>query len=628
MRKEHMGNAPGAAAVPVVPLQTQIPAAAQSEKPAEILYESKEIVFMSDVPIVLENTAIIMDRTKDKVFARCGFRSMTEAAIKAVLVEITCEDVWGSALGEPIAFQYLDLKTARDSKFGQTDLIDLPEKTTRKIQVAVKKVLFADGSVVSGGGADFTMPAPVLLEEHLGSDDLAAEYARETTAKARFLPKDAGRYWLCTCGALNEGAEEKCHDCGCTREQLTAALDLDTLQANMTVFAEEKKAAEEKAAEQARLEQEQKDRERELAEKQTRSKKRRKKTVTTIIILLIVSAVLACGTIFFGIPYYKYRAACDALENGRYDEAYVAFASLNGFMDSVDLANRAVYEKAVTAMEEKRYDDAIRLFEAMDGHRDSEDLLLECKYLRADQYQADKKYMEAYELFVKLGDYKESKNEVLATILLWESRALGSYTTTDANAFSRTVKLDPSQYESFYTTILLYLNAHEDSTYWVEGAGESLSQNVQTMLKMLPSTYKDTATLLKLFNLLASEWTEFDELFRDNETLMRQCWSLPFIQDMAEHDGAITYFLEGYWTGSGYYLNFYPDENGLTYSNFDLPWVAEPYGTKYYVIDDMIYYWADENINHLAKVFRFEIVDYDTIKVFCYKNNRTYTMYR
>lgn len=658
--KEIIGNDSGAAAVPAAPQPTPIPVVApkpvqaapakpvpapaqaeQTEKPIETLHESKEMVFMSDVPLVLENTAIIIDRMKDKLFARCTFRSITDKAIKAVLIEITCQDVWGSTLGEPIAFQYLDLRTKRDTKFGQTNPIEIVDKTTRKIKVSVKKVMYADDTVVSGSDGSFTMAAPILLSQQLGSEELAAEYARETTQRAKFVLNETDRYWFCTCGSLNETSEEKCHLCGCTKEQLTVALNPDALQTNMINFAAQKKAAAEKAQaeqaerirraeEQVMLEQERKEREIKLAESLEKSKKRRKKTVRAIIISLIVIAILGCGTVFFGIPYFNYQAACDALDNGEYDTAHQAFVALGNFMDSEEMANKSLYEKGKAALKNKQYDSAIQIFGNLGDYKDSEDQVLEAKYLKADKYQTDKKYKEAYQLFVELGNYKESQDEVLATILLWQAEALGSSTTSAASTFSKTVKLTSSQYEMFYSTILLYINAHEDADYWYFWGGENASKNVQTMLKMLPTSYKDTNTLLKLFNLLAVDFGGYEELFRDNESLMRQCWSLAFVQDLAKQDSAISYFLEGYWTtySSDYYLNFYESDSGGTSSSFNLPWVAEPAGTKYYDIEDMIYYWDDDDSNHLAKVYRFEFVDYDTIKVFCYKNNRTYTLYR
>lgn len=659
--KEIIGNGAGAVTAPVVAQPTSAPVAAptpvqttpakltpaptpieQTEKPIETLYESKEMVFMSDVPIVLENSAIIIDRTKEKLFARCTFRSITDKAIKAVLIEITCQDVWGSTLSEPIAFQYLDLRTQRDTKFGQTNPIDIVDKTTRKIQVSVKKVLLADDTVVSGGGVAFTMPAPVLLSQQLGSPELAAEYARETTQRAEFVLRETDSYWFCTCGSLNTTAEEKCHLCGCTKEQLIAALDPATLQTNMMNFAAQKKAAAEKAQaeqaerirqaeEQVRLEQERKEREIKIAESLEKSKKRRKKTVKVVIISLIIIAILGCGTVFFGIPYFNYRAACDALDNGEYDTAHQAFVALGNFLDSEEMANKSLYEKGKTALKHEQYDSAIQIFGSLGGYKDSEDQVLESKYLKADKCRTDKKYEEAYQLFVELGNYKESQDEVLATILLWEAEVLGSPSSIAANTFAKTVKLSSSHYEMFYSSILIFLNAHDNADYWCYKSGifKNASKNVQTILKMLPASYKDTNTLLKLFNLLAKDSGSCEELFLDNETLMRQCWSLAFLQDMAAQDYASSYFLKGSWTGSGYYLNFYEKEgDGRTYSEFDLPRVSQPSGTKYYDIEDMIYYWDNKYYEHLAKVFRFEIVDYDTIEVFCYKNNRTYTLYR
>lgn len=440
--KEIIGNDSGAAAAPAAPQPAPIPVVAptpvqaapikpvpapaqaeQTEKPIEALHESKEMVFMSDVPIVLENTAIIIDRTKDKLFARCTFRSITDKAIKAVLIEITCQDVWGSTLGEPIAFQYLDLRTKRDTKFGQTNPIDLPDKTTRKIQVAVKKILFADDSVVSGGAAAFTMPAPVLLSKHLGSDALAAEYARETSPKAQFVLEASNGYWRCACGALNTGAEEKCYNCGCTKEQLTAALNPETLNANMVRFAEAKRAAAEKAQaeqaerirqaeEQVRLEQARKEQEFKIAENLERKKKRRKKTVTAIIVSLVIVALLGCGVVFFGIPYFNYQAACNALDDGQYDVAYQAFLDLDGFLDSDEMALETLYKKGKALLKEEKFDQAISVFEEIEDYEDSAEMITESQYLKACSYLEKKNYKQAISIFEDISYYKNSADKI------------------------------------------------------------------------------------------------------------------------------------------------------------------------------------------------------------------------
>ena len=98
---------------------------------------------------------------------------------------------------------------------------------------------------------------------------------------------------------------------------------------------------------------------------------------------------------------------------------------------------------------------------------------------------------------------------------------------------------------------------------------------------------------------------------------------------LAARDEALYYFLESYWTTSNgyYYMNFYENSNGGTTSDHTLPWVAQPYGTKYFEIIDSVYCWANDS-GPLAEVYRIEIIDYDTLEVYCYQDNQTYTLYR
>jgi hypothetical protein len=89
-------------------------------------------------------------------------------------------------------------------------------------------------------------------------------------------------------------------------------------------------------------------------------------------------------------------------------------------------------------------------------------------------------------------------------------------------------------------------------------------------------------------------------------------------------------FLDGYWeTSDGkYYLSFYENDEGGTSTTYNLPWVEEPSGTVYFNIENLIYIYEDANGNELAKVYRFTITDFNTISVYCYKDSRTYKLYR
>lgn len=408
--------------IPVTPAKT-VQVDEEGLKPIETLYETKELVFYADTPIVLENTALIIDRTKDKLFARCTFRSITDKEIKAVLIEITCFDVWGSQLGDPVPFQYLDLKTKQETTFGQTVPVEITDKTTCKISLVIKKILFADNSVANGGERNFTLPAPVLLTDHLQSKDLAEEYARETSKKAKFVPQYGEHYWRCTCGSINTSEEQRCYQCGCTQELLNSSLNPEQLGTNMANFLAEKKAKEAKAQaeqeerirlaeEQVRIEQAKKDEEiRKLAE-QEKKKKRRKKVVIISITSIIVAAAIALLVVFFGIPYFNYQSACSALDRGEYDTAYQAFLELNGFMDSEEMANKALYKKAKNLLKEEKFDQAIAVFEDIEDYEDSTDMIIEARYLKACDYLDNKKYTQAVDLFEDISYYKNSGDKI------------------------------------------------------------------------------------------------------------------------------------------------------------------------------------------------------------------------
>ena len=58
----------------------------------------------------------------------------------------------------------------------------------------------------------------------------------------------------------------------------------------------------------------------------------------------------------------------------------------------------------------------------------------------------------------------------------------------------------------------------------------------------------------------------------------------------------ISAFLESNWTtyDGEYYLNFYEeDDDGSTWSEFNLPWAVESKGTEYYDIVSGMHIWAD-----------------------------------
>lgn len=321
----------------------------------------------------------------------------------------------------------------------------------------------------------------------------------------------------------------------------------------------------------------------------------------------------------------RYSEAEAALDRGDYHSAISLFEALGDYSDSRERIYEAKYALAEKAMQDEDYLSAIDLFTEAEGYSDSADRILQAKYRLADEYRKSGEYEEAYALYSELGEYMDSTEQLFSVVLQWEEAALDFTTSREvAVSLSETVTLTPSQYEYFYQTILGRIESNNCLSFW-----SYYSPRALLLFEMLPSWYEDTALYIELFSI--SDDRNNSNLFTKYEDLMRRCWpSIALVRELAEQDNYIIAFLVGDWkTANGsYYLEFYENGDGSTHSHYNLPWVAEPSGTKYYDIRSMVYCWISEDSELLAEVYRFEIVDYDTLKVYCYKDGKTYTLYR
>ena len=335
----------------------------------------------------------------------------------------------------------------------------------------------------------------------------------------------------------------------------------------------------------------------------------------------VLIAAVVCLVIFLFIPMNKYNTACTALDNKEYDAAYQQFVELGGFSDSKEKAKETLYKKGEYLLESKNYDDAIDTFTQLGDYKNASEMVLESKYQKAYNYREESNYEYAYKYFEQISDYKDSKTQLDAALIMWEADVLGDGSTAQSYRFKETVELTSDQYYLYYGTLELYISGHSTADDWTYDNYEVM----QDMFSLLPATYEDTATYKKLFDVLLEDEAA---LFRDNVSLLKQCWSLDFIQSLAQTDYCISEFLLGNWsTWSGNnYMNFYEEDNGISVS-YNLPH-EQPAGTKYYDIQGMTFVFLDENSKVLSNVYDISITDYNTIRVFCYSNNQTYTLYR
>ena len=92
-------------------------------------------------------------------------------------------------------------------------------------------------------------------------------------------------------------------------------------------------------------------------------------------------------------------------------------------------------------------------------------------------------------------------------------------------------------------------------------------------------------------------------------------------------DSYIELFMLGKWSDAdgGKYIRFYP-KDGSTWSQYALP--NPDVDHDYYNIKNLEYIFTDENHNLVAKVYKFEFVDANTVKVYAYEDGQTYTLKR
>ncbi len=324
-------------------------------------------------------------------------------------------------------------------------------------------------------------------------------------------------------------------------------------------------------------------------------KKKKSKSKIIAIVSIILVLVIAVGTVgvVFGIPYFKYVKAKELLEQGEFDQAKDAFFKLDGFMDSEELAKEALYRKAGKFFEEGKYKDA-------------------------------------YKIYKELKDYEDTQEKTAECIYAWVDALFEIGSATSSAEFKDTVKLTEEHYKTVYNTIREQIDSHTDFDYWDDSwFNTENSQTLCNILEALPYDYEETARYKKLFGIFSSsEIHPLAEYIPDNLDYFESVWDIEVVKDFLTINDSLEGFLVGYWTDNdGYFLSFEQNSPGIS-TNFNIPWVEEPDGTKYYDIVDNIFMWTDYNNQELAKVFKITVVDFNTIKVYSYKNNRTYTLTR
>ena len=264
------------------------------------------------------------------------------------------------------------------------------------------------------------------------------------------------------------------------------------------------------------------------------------------------------------------------------------------------------------------------------------------------------KYVEGIQMLDELGNYKDSRTQILNTI----EKLIGMEKSTavfDLNIINNFVKCkDDPRYE---TLAKAYVNRIVSYSVPIPSFDSVACQEFPSLIKdslydFINSFAQDIKTVddyslesrmawagnkLNRFTKYLTDDAELELIekfmtfsYREqlSEDEKRQLWEYQFVQDYLTHDWNIWDFMVGNWTTSdGMYFTMSKADDGGYNASYNLPTPSVP-GAAYINFRDKIFTFDDKDLHELAKVYKFTFTSYDKANVYCYSNNRTYTVTR
>ena len=381
------------------------------------LFTLQENLYVETSPVVISAGALFKDNKSEKIFIQLKIKNISNDVIKAVKISIEQFDTAGNLIDTDVNYEYLDLSVERNSEFGQKNPIVLKNKSTRSVKIKVEKVVFVNNKVWDfNGGVWEPLVCSETLETLLNNDaELVKQYKLEYGTNCQFVPAKDRDLWICSCGTINNLAENECYGCKASYTALNR-VDVDALNNNKLLRLEKEKQEQEKAKAEFEI-------------KKKNIKKKMLITVAVSVVLIIVSAI----AFSFISKNSIYNSAVELREAGEYELAIETFEGLGDFKDSSEQILLTKYDYAINLYEKNsyyNYQETVRLLEELGDYKDSKDVL---EKLKDRKYNEGIDYLEEFSgfhmaktIFEDLGDYKDSK-KILEVMGVFDLEAKEAY---------------------------------------------------------------------------------------------------------------------------------------------------------------------------------------------------------
>lgn len=334
---------------------------------------------------------------------------------------------------------------------------------------------------------------------------------------------------------------------------------------------------------------------------------------------------ITADSLLFAAPITKihdaklvaYIEAGQLMAARNYEGAKAGFESVSGYLNADELAKEADYRHAVQYADANEFDKAISIMTALEkiGYRDAADKVLEIQYRKGVYLLMEKaNFAEANQIFTQLAEKKYDGAEEMQkeTQYLWAGALIEDEDYVGAYKKLTSIKN--------YSDVKEVLEALEEVIY-VEGKNLYYSEKFSEAKKRFDciSSYGDSKKYLTLIGAHSSS-----RFVSDSE--VNSLINIFYFEDASElllsTQAMGEKFLLGRWRGDGYYFTMKEDGH----INYNLP--GFNYGDYYRIEDGIMLLYPENYYNRTKALFAFRAVTPDCIEVFCYQNNRTYTLYR
>lgn len=478
------------------------------EENIKMLEEKNIHLWFYGSPLVLCSMQLYLNIECGELFADAKFLNVQPEHIKEITVDVICYNSVRKPIDYIIDYKYSGLDVQRNSEFGISYKIPVKNQETRNIEFILKSVTTTNDEIWYN--SDSTKFNVSLEQKNIFSvqGDLNKGFqeicARDNVNSSLmvFQPVFDEYHWMCSCGCLNWNDEKVCSQCGVSKEWLQQNISEDTLKFQKIIAQREAEIIKEDFQKKAQQEKERQKEEfrnrQETYKKQIKKQKNRKnlKRLIAIISVLAVATGITLGVIYFLIPYISYLTAKDSLNNGQYDVAITQFEKMGDFLDSKDLLNKSIYNKADNMYKNGNKQESANLFKSLANYSDSQQKYYDIEYERAGKYYSEKDYMNAADIYRELGTYLDC-----------EKRLNAAYENIYNDAVEKLKhKHADKAYEEF-----VYLGDYSDSSkmldecFYVQANTDYTNMKYKDAIKSYSkiSDYKDVPNILKKLSHLS-----------------------------------------------------------------------------------------------------------------------------